>query len=372
MKTLSFLLLILFLSGFSCAERSAAPDIADPDATTKTSNLLRNLRKINQTGFIFGHQDATAYGVGWTHGETDTMQSDVKAVCGDFPALYGWDVGHIEMDSPYNLDSVPFDLMRQLIIEAYQRGGVNTISWHLNNPVNDQSSWDQTPGVKHIIPGGKDNQKYIQWLGKLAGFMKSLKTEDGTMVPVIFRPYHEWTGNWFWWGKKHCTPEEYIALWKMTVDTLTEKYNVHNLLYAFSPGNFETKEAFLARYPGNDYVDIIGFDYYDFRGQYEGFEFLEPFRRSMKLLQELGQDLDKVYAVTETGRGQGIPEKNWWTEVLYPEIENTGIAWVHFWRNYDTSHFFVPYPGHKSSDSFRELYGNPETLFESDLPDMYK
>lgn len=53
-------------------------------------------------------------------------------------------------------------------------------------------------------------------------------------VPVLFRPWHEHTGSWFWWGEKLCTPEEYKALWHMTVDILRSD-GVDNALYAYSP-----------------------------------------------------------------------------------------------------------------------------------------
>ena len=99
-------------------------------------------------------------------------------------------------------------------------------------------------------------------VGGVADFLHSLKTADGVEIPVLSRPWHEHSGSWFWWGEKLCTPEEYKALWHMTVDTLQAK-GVDNALYAYSPGT-EPKDTteYLKKYPGDELIDVIGFDTY--------------------------------------------------------------------------------------------------------------
>ena len=89
-----------------------------------------------------------------------------------------------------------------------------------------------------------------------------VKDDKGTLIPVVFRMYHEHTGAWFWWGSKQCTPEEYKQLWIMTVEYLRDKKNVHNLLYAYSPSETKNEAEYLERYPGDEYVDIVGYDCY--------------------------------------------------------------------------------------------------------------
>ncbi|WP_245896417.1 glycosyl hydrolase [Flavobacterium sediminis] len=91
---------------------------SDQQATTETQNVYRNLIQLKQKGFMFGHQDDLAYGVNWKY---ENGRSDVKEVANDYPAVYGWDIGRIENDSPENLDGVPFHKMRQYIKEVYQR-----------------------------------------------------------------------------------------------------------------------------------------------------------------------------------------------------------------------------------------------------------
>ena len=167
----------------------------DKDATKETISLYRNLKKLTNAGFMFGHQDDLAYGVGWKYEEG---RSDIKDVTGEYPAVYGWELGHLEIDKPTNLDSVPFSTMQKLIKQGYERGGVITISWHLNNPLTGKSAWDPEPGtVTAILPGGDKHDQYKNWLDKIAVFMNGLKGSRGEFIPVIFRPFHELNGSWF-------------------------------------------------------------------------------------------------------------------------------------------------------------------------------
>jgi len=179
---------------------AASTKPTDPKATTETVKLYQNLKELQHRGLMFGHQDDLAYGEGWVYEEG---RSDVKDACGDYPAVYGWELGHLELGDTYSLDSVHFDKIQGWIKTVYKRGGVNTISWHLRNPFTDGSSWDTSSKevVKSILPGGEKHELFKTYLDKLAGFFAGLKTEDGTFIPVLFRPFHEHTGSWFWWAK---------------------------------------------------------------------------------------------------------------------------------------------------------------------------
>jgi len=95
---------------------------ADKRATKETVNLYRNLKILMSKGTMFGHQDDLAYGYGWKY---ENSRSDIKDVTGDYPAVYGWELGRIEIDQPVNLDSVPFDKMKQFIKDGYERGCCN-------------------------------------------------------------------------------------------------------------------------------------------------------------------------------------------------------------------------------------------------------
>ena len=100
--------------------------------TVKSNTLLENIKLSAEKGYMLGHHDATIYGIGW---ENEEGRSDVKSVCGDYPAVISFDLGHIEHKSEKNLDNVSFEKIRKEIINQYKRGGLISLSWHLDKPV---------------------------------------------------------------------------------------------------------------------------------------------------------------------------------------------------------------------------------------------
>lgn len=343
-------------SGFS-------QETADKKANKATRRLYSDLhRAMKDSLLLFGHQDDLAYGIGWKyqHGQSDVLRS-----AGAYPAVFGWDLGHLELDAATNLDSVPFDRMRDFIKHVHKMGGINTISWHLRNPQSAGSSWDTATAIRHILPGGEKHALYLSWLDKVADFMLSLKTGAfGKKIPIIFRPYHEHTGSWFWWGEKSCTAQEYVALWKLTVDRLKAR-GVNNLLYAYSPAEFRSAEHYLERYPGDDYVDVIGFDTYHHNPQdsLSSVWFSQRLSRSLATMSQISAARQKVMVLSETGCEQ-IPVQNWWTSVLWNALKNYQAAYVLVWRNGRPDHYYAPYPGHASQEDFKNFQSQSRVLFQ--------
>src|SRR6266540_766239 len=113
-----FLLVVgLLVANCSPAQPPAKELPADKNATVETINLYNNVKKLSQKGFMFGHQDDLAYGVNWKY---ENGRSDVKDVTGEYPAVYGWELGGLEAGEDKNLDRVPFKKMRQFIKEGYE------------------------------------------------------------------------------------------------------------------------------------------------------------------------------------------------------------------------------------------------------------
>ena len=349
-------------------KKTGADSTVDTLRTAETVNLLNNLLKVPTQGIMFGHHDDPLYGVGW---EGDEDRSDVKSVCGDYPAVMSFDLGHIELEREKSLDNVPFRKIRQETINQYKRGGVVSFSWHLDNPLTGKDAWDvsDTTVVASILPGGVHHAKFISWLDAVAAFMNTLETEEGTKIPVIFRPWHEHTGSWFWWGQNLCTADQYKALWRMTHDRMHAR-GVKNLLYAYSPGSEpQDSTAYLERYPGDDIIDLVGFDTY----QFDRTQYMEQLDKSLAILTEVGKAHDKPIAITETGF-EAIPDSVWWTQTLYPVISKYPISYVLVWRNARerVNHYYAPYPGQVSADDFVKFYREPKTLFVSDVNNLYK
>lgn len=330
--------------------------------------MARLTRLGQDPGFALGHEDTTAYGVGWVDG---LDRSDVKSVCGSHVGVYGWDLFRLERGLSQNGDGVDFDRMREWIAAAHARGGINTISWHSDNPLTLGDAWDRTPAVAAVLPGGTHHVMFRDtFLSKIADYLDSLRDSRGERIPVIFRPYHEHTGDWFWWGSQQTDEAGYVALFRFTVHYLRDERGLENLLFAFSPdgGRISTKQDQLYRYPGDEYVDIVGLDYYFDPGQ-------ARFGQLLGWLVEQAALRGKVAALTEFGprggvNGPGIEPSFLQQQFLRPILETPGalkIAYALAWRNARPDHAYLPYPGHAAQASLRALCDHEAVLLTEDL-----
>jgi len=338
--------------------------LLDKSATAETCALYYNLKNISQKHMLYGHQDDMAYGVGWWNIDD---QSDIKSVCGSYPAVFGWEIGNLGNER--SLDSVLFSDIRKWIIKVYEMGAVNTISWHLNNPVTGNNSWDQTPAVKNILPGGNKHEFFKEQLKTFAKFNSALVDKNGVAIPVVFRPFHEHNGTWFWWGKKGCTIDEYKSLWKFTIEYLRDSLNIHNLIYTYSPDGQFTD--YMERYPGDEFVDILGVDFY-FRNKINDKQ-INEFVNTLTVLTKAAKSKNKVAVLSETGY-ELLKDSLWHTKaILNPIKKNRSkieIAYMLTWRNARTNHFFAPYPTHPSVKDFITFYSDSYTYFAKDLKDI--
>ena len=374
MKKINVIIVIMLFAGISCVKKTSSDNkelISITPRTTETENLLQNLKEISTEGFMFGHQDDPLYGVYW---EGDSGRSDIHSVVGDYPAVMGFDIGKIEHRSDKNIDNVLFTIIREEIIRHYKRGAMITISWHVDNPLTGGDSWDVSSSevVRAILPGGSNHDLFLDWLDRAAVFFNTLITEDGAKIPILFRPWHEHTGSWFWWGKNLCTVDEYNALWEIT-RTHFDSAGVDNLLYSYSPDMQGPGEIYMERYPGDEYVDLLGIDGYH-RNNEEGTEyFVSKLDSILSFMTEEGARRNKPIAITETGL-ESIPISDWWTEVLLPLTNRYPISYVLVWRNARErpNHYYAPYPGQKSETNFVKFYDNPRTLFSKDISSLYE
>lgn len=372
LKRIGLLAIVVFIGvQISPAQRGRPIDV---HATPETKALFKNLRKLSRKHVLFGHQHATEYGRGWVN-EPD--RSDVKSVTGSHPAVIGVDFSGFSGRSPEAIQRSK-DNLHKIVVDTYNRGGVTTIAWHFSNPVSPGGFyWVDSlslPAVRYIIPGGEAHYKYKEILNGIGEWAHSIEGSQGEPVPVIFRPFHEFDGGWFWWGATHCTPEEFKSLWRFTVSYIRDSLDVHNLLYAFSPDNkFLTEEKFLERYPGDEWVDMVGMDNYGDLGR-NGRYALDTAALKLRIVSDYARKKGKLAAFTETGL-ESIPNTTWWTESLLKVMKQPRVrlAYVLVWRNDSRSetHYYAPHPGHPSVPDFMKFYNDPYTLFEDDLKDLY-
>lgn len=360
--------LLLILSGYASGKgkRLKAPEktilkMVDPDATPETKALYANLWCIGLNGVMFGHHDYPSYGIGW-RGDKD--RSDVKDIVGSHPAVYSLDMAGIN------------DTKIRHIQEAHKRGGVCMLVWHQNNPLTEGpgkkypvgTAWDNTKVVDQILKEGSPmNLKYKARLDDVAEAFRKMVDEKGRPIPVIFRPLHEHTQTWNWWGSSATTEEEFIAFWRFIVSYLRDTQGIHNVIYAISPQMDavyeDTEGRLLFRWPGDEWVDFIGMDCYHGRNT-------RAFESNVKALVGVRELKHKPVGVTETGL-ENNHKADYWTQDVLRVLRGEPCAMVVAWRNDNPRHAYGPYPSDVSAEDFKRFDADEWTLLERDLPDMY-
>ena len=352
--------------------------MVDKNASTETVALFYNLRNLGKSKTLIGQQDA------FNSFYQNSGNSDIKKTTGNDPGILGSDFMFItDKDNPSNNWYVQQEnKIIQDTKDAYAKGMINTFCWHLREPYNEKSfysadmtSEQRTDAFKSLLPGGKFNDWYKKKLDKVASVVSNLKDTNGKQIPIIFRPFHEFDGNWFWWGASYCTAEEYISVYRFTVNYLRDTKNVHNILYAFSPDNsYTTSSSYLSRYPGDDYVDILGMDNYgDFDNK--GTSGASLANSKLKLISDLAISKNKIAALTETGyrvTSTTPAINNWFSTYLYDAITNNNlqIAYVMFWNN-TSSGYYVPTPGTSNVADFQNFTLKSKIILQNNISKMY-
>ena len=328
--------------------------------TDRTAGIVRLAAQSAAGTILYGHQDDLVYGHAWVVEDVegdDLSRSDVKDVAGRYPAVVGFDLGGIELGDACNLDGVPFDLMRRAALAHVGRGGVVTFSWHPRNPLTGGDAWDISSDqvVKSVLPGGKCHREFMLWLERAADFIAGL---DG--APVILRPWHENIGSWFWWGGKLCSAAEYKALYKLTHDYFVDVRGLDNILWCYSPNGPLSAVDYMSRYPGDDVVDILGTDIYEYVGE-DGLEaagkrFIGQVQGMLTVMKDLAAEHGKLICLSETGL-EGLTDPHWWNGALYPAVQGTGICYVLTWRNAHDKpgHFYAPWKGFDHARDFQQF-----------------
>jgi len=348
----------------------------DEQATDETIALLRRLYQAAHCyGFLFGQQNAAHHGV--TIDKKDGTESDIKRVCGKHPAVIGFDALSLTGAEGSYRETL------EMVKEANREGAILTISMHMPNFATcDDAFSGYSPNVTdpaivaRILPDGDLHEKYLQYLNMVISFAKDATDDDGNPIPMIMRPFHEHNGNWFWWGKSHCAADDFQKIFRFTVSYFVES-GVHSFLYAYSPnGPFTDEEAYEDRFPGNAYVDVVGFDMYHDR-PHIGDGWMDTLRDSCRVVCSFAREHHKVAAVTECGIrmldtcSDGVwreglapidnPLPNWFMTCLDTITEDEVASEISFflmWSNFNKDMFWTPYAtdaddGHEMLEEFR-------------------
>lgn len=372
-----YFLLMLCLTTLSASAQSEL---------TGAQQLIQRMQKLQKQGVMYGHQDDCFYGLTW---EWDEDRSETFDLLGDYPGVMGFDLGGIEMGDRKNLDSVPFNRIREEAIRHYERGGIITFSWHPRNPLLGTTAWIESDikdyeaakpylerikacpkaapspltTVKEVLPGGSCHEKYTLWLSRVTMFLSTIRDKEGRPIPFIFRPYHENNGKWFWWGEGNCSAEEYRALWNMTQDYVSQ-YLPSNIVWSYSPNLYGqwTREHFCERYPGNDRVQLLGLDAYQWGDEAS---FRAGVKADLKFLVPFAEENGLLFALTECGY-KNSPDPTWWSRVLLAELKGYPVCYVLPWRNASHEHFGAS-KDVSTADDFLMLKKTKGLLFAKDI-----
>jgi len=249
-------------------------------ATEQTKSLYRYIKSFSgRDEFIFGAHDRfddPSYAPN-AHGYLDIYQS----IAGRKPAMMQWEYVDIQQADD---GAGSTGAQRQPNLLAAMRafaaaGGINMLHDHPGHPVTGllsrsmmpssgaASAWDTTAGgLAAINTGGAQEAQFLAYLDRLAAFIQAVGT------PVIYRPFHEANGAWFWWGGA-ANATTFRAVWQKMVTYLRDTKGLTNVLFCLNLAGSDTSgsdtdnatQAYSQWYPGDTYVDLVSIDYYNDR-----------------------------------------------------------------------------------------------------------
>ncbi|MFE4711213.1 glycosyl hydrolase [Paenibacillus sp. NPDC056722] len=254
---------------------------ANPNLTVPARNLLRTLYALQGTGIINGQHDYLE--------SPDEFSNKLKTTGGQYAGLHGYELGAINNQRPELIRSQRDGVVASAI-RWYQSGGIVALTYHAHLPgtapawSNVSMNLSNAEFDKYVTPGTPQNAALLADLDDVALSLRKLADAG---VPVLWRPYHEMNGGWFWWGRK----SKFITLWNLMFDHFTKTHKLNNILWVWSPNaDGDGVEAQEAYYPGGARVDILALDIYNS-------EFKDEFYNR---LWDLGRG--KLIAIGENGK----------------------------------------------------------------------
>ena len=309
-------------------------DLVTPNPSPEAVRLMAYLRSISGTHTLTGQHCAPLVG--------STRLVTAHRMTGHYPALFGQDFG---FSAPGTWDGINF--RQQIVDEAIRRhyeGFVITLMWHAVRPIEDepvtfeasvQGNLTDDEWEELVTPGTPIHARWASQVDVIAWFLRQLRD---ARVPVLWRPYHEMNGKWFWWG--HKTGEKgYKRLYRMLFERLVEFHGLDNLIWVYNANEIGDEVLpYATTYPGDDVVDILATDVYRHGFAREDYD---------QLLALAG---DKPIALGEVGAPPKLEiladQPRWLWYMVWGEL-------FAFWRE---------------REAYQALYDSPVTVNHDDLP----
>ena len=272
------------------------------------------------------------------------LKEDIAEKIGVAPKLYYSDLAGIagtwHSDRYYEVNRAGFGAVIRKAWKDYR--GVCVFSWHMDHPCTTNGfrqcayrykcaehtnvvkailrdeQWPegcgrgQIYGTAQRAPTASPRAWFMKQLTDIAAFFNTLVDERGEKIPVIVRYGHEMDGGWFWWGKGWCSADEFAEISRLEADTLRRLCGTDQILFAYTPDRCwkdlgqpgDGGGNFLSWYPGDAYVDIVGFDDYSIgkgRTDQQAKANFDETLRKLRLVSDYASAHGKVAALTECG-----------------------------------------------------------------------
>lgn len=285
---------------------------------------------------------------------TQTMEQEelhyIEQVTGKQPALLGFEL--LSYSPNINYSDTDSECMKE-VIENYgtlkkawewaDQKGLITFTWHWFSPLGGRSKsffTDNTDfdATRAVIDGTPENIALISDMDVMAGILRPFCDKH---IPILWRPFHEGDGNWFWWGAKGAEPLK--KLWRMMYDRYTNVHGLNNLIWVWNSPVVEC-------YPGDDVVDIISRDVYLPRHEHTSLK--EMYHELTKITAE-----PKITLIGETGT---LPSAK--------DIAQERVGWASYMT---WSHEFCTSEDYNTNEVLREMYNSPYAITKENLPELY-
>lgn len=306
-------------------EHTYTGGLSNRAASDNAGRLYAYLQSIQGRCCLTGQMEST-----WM-GTPDYEMNYIADCTGKLPAIRGLDFIHND-----------FDGVAQRAREWWENGGIPTICWHTGADFASsykQSQEDDIDWSEAFTPGSETYDALIAGMDRAVPYLRKLADAD---VPILWRPFHEMDGVWFWWGKGGS--ECFKKLWKMMYDRYTDHWGLNNLIWVL--GYSGAGKDQMNWYPGDEYVDILGADCYT------------P-----------GANAELYRVCTEIApEGMPIVFHECGTIPTERQMKDDGAPWGWF-MTWTTD--WLTLPEHNTKESLNEIYNNTYFITRDRLPKFF-
>ena len=322
-------------------------ELCNPNATKAAKSLYRYLMSIYGSYTLSGQHS--------TEGMASDEFNSIERKTGKTPAVIEIDL--LKTTTPFSEEYKNFDPYIDRVTTFDKKGGIVVLNWHWYAPEKyilnsaDQPWWkgfytEATNIDLAKIMSGEDKEGLALLDEDIDIIAEALKTLQKKKIPVLFRPLHEASGGWFWWGASGAEPykELYIHLY----DRLTNYHKLNNIIWVWNGDSAEW-------YPGDEYVDIASTDIYADKHEYSS-------------------QINKFIAVGEASGGKkpvALAENG--VQIDPDMMERDNVYWLYFCTWYDNGQEnFISGTDYNDPEKVKEMYQSDYCITLSELPkDLY-